>query len=99
MARRAERRADPDIAWVAGLLAPLGWLAACAIDLDAVGRCLENPKLAQGAHAVQQRFWGLDHSAIARRLSRRLALAWLGRGRGRASGSTRSNGADARGRS
>ena len=60
----AERsgRGEPDNAWVAGLLAPLGWLAACAIDPDAVGRCLDDPKLA--AHALtrsQQRFWGLDH--------------------------------------
>jgi two-component system, NtrC family, sensor kinase len=76
----AERsgRADPDNAWVAGLLAPLGWLAACAIDLDAVGRCLEDPKLAVGAHAAQQRFWGLDHAAISRRLSRRWRLpGWV----------------------
>ena len=70
--------ADPDNAWVAGLLAPLGWLAACAIDLDAVGRCLEDPKLPLCAHTAQQRVWGLDHSAIARRLSRRWRLpGWV----------------------
>jgi signal transduction histidine kinase len=76
----AERsgRADPENAWVAGLLAPLGWLAACAVDLDLVGRCLEDPELASSPHLVEQRFWGLDHSAIARRLSRRWRLpGWM----------------------
>jgi two-component system NtrC family sensor kinase len=76
----AERsgRADPDNAWVAGLLAPLGWLAACAVDLDLVGRCLGDPELASSPHVIEQRFWGLDHSAIARRLSRRWRLpGWM----------------------
>jgi two-component system NtrC family sensor kinase len=76
----AERsgRADPDNAWVAGLLAPLGWLAACAVDLDLVSRCLQNPELASSPHVIEQRLWGLDHSAIARRLSRRWRLpGWM----------------------
>jgi signal transduction histidine kinase len=76
----AERsgRADPDNAWVAGLLAPLGWLAACAVDLDLVGRCLEDPELASSPQVIEQRLWGLDHSAIARRLSRRWRLpGWM----------------------
>jgi two-component system, NtrC family, sensor kinase len=76
----AERsgRADPDNAWVAGLLAPLGWLTACAVNLDLVGRCLRDPELASSPHATEQRFWGLDHPGIARRLSRRWRLpGWM----------------------
>ncbi len=32
---------DPGRAWVAGLLAPLGWLAACAAGPEQVAQCLE----------------------------------------------------------
>jgi two-component system NtrC family sensor kinase len=71
-------RCHPEAGWVAGLLAPLGWLAACAIDSDAVAHCLADPALAQNPIAVQQRWWGNDQAGIARRLIRHWRLPrWL----------------------
>jgi signal transduction histidine kinase len=70
--------ADPDHAWIGGLLAPLGWLAACAIDPETTAQTLQDPDLVANAAQVQQKTWGLEHSAIARRLCRRWGLpAWL----------------------
>jgi signal transduction histidine kinase len=69
---------DPDVAWAAGLLAPLGWLAACAVAPDRVAACLADPDLARDPGAVQRRHWGRDQAAIGRRLARRWRLpAWL----------------------
>jgi signal transduction histidine kinase len=69
---------DPENAWVAGLLAPLGWLAVAAVDPEQVAACLDEPDLAGQAGLIQQRLWGLDQAAIARRLSRRWQLPlWL----------------------
>jgi two-component system NtrC family sensor kinase len=63
----------PDNAWVAGLLAPLGWLAACAADPGATAADLE------AWRQRRQRPPGLDPAALARRLARRWRLpAWLG---------------------
>ena len=44
----AERsgRCDSEQAWAAGLLAPLGWLAMCAVDPSGVAECLADPGLA-----------------------------------------------------
>src|SRR5439155_18488182 len=74
-ARLVAERADgcaADNAWVAGLLAPLGWLAAAAVDPAQTSACLEDPA------AAPQRAWGLDPAAIARRLSHAWRLpAWL----------------------
>lgn len=83
----AERsgRCDPDNAWVAGLLAPLGWLAVCAVDADraaavraqltAMGR---GARAASAVRELQSRTWGLDQAGIARRLARRWNLPpWL----------------------
>jgi signal transduction histidine kinase len=70
-------RCDPDNAWVAGLLAPLGWFAVAAVEEEAVG-CLADPLSHEQPTVVQQRAWGLDQGAIARRLSRRWGLpGWL----------------------
>jgi signal transduction histidine kinase len=67
-----------EAAWVGGLLAPLGWLAVGAVDPGQVTACLTHPALAQRAPQVQQRCWGLDQAALARRLARRWRLpAWL----------------------
>ncbi len=56
---------DPDNAWAAGLLAPLGWLALCA----AAPAAIRDPKAVSG----------FDPAALARRLSRFWELpAWLG---------------------
>jgi two-component system, NtrC family, sensor kinase len=71
-------RSDPDNAWVAGLLAPLGWLAACAVDAEQVTRCLEDPRLATDPTGVQHELWGLDQAGMARRLVRGWRLPrWL----------------------
>jgi hypothetical protein len=53
----AERtgRAEPDNAWTAGLLAPLGWLAAAAIDLNRAAACLADSELTLHPVAVQQK--------------------------------------------
>jgi two-component system, NtrC family, sensor kinase len=71
---------DAENAWAAGLLAPVGWFAAAALSLDAAKRCLTDPLLLQDPYAAQQKHWGIDHSALARRLLRRWRLpSWLSR--------------------
>lgn len=71
-------RCDPERAWVAGLLAPLGWLAVSALAPKAVSACLQDPAWKHDPAAVQLRHWGLEQSAIARRLARRWRLpGWL----------------------
>jgi signal transduction histidine kinase len=76
----AERsgRGDPDNAWAAGLLAPLGWLAVAAISPDLASACLADPELPAHSVTTQQKHWGFDHAGIARRLARRWHLPrWL----------------------
>jgi signal transduction histidine kinase len=69
---------DPECAWIAGLLAPLGWLAMCAVDYRAVTTCPEHADFFRNPPAAQQQCWGLDHTALVRRLCRRWKLpAWL----------------------
>jgi signal transduction histidine kinase len=71
-------RCDPDNAWVAGLLAPLGWLAVCAVGPEQAAACLEDSNLANSSVDCQTRAWGLDAGGIARRLGRRWGLPrWL----------------------
>ncbi len=71
-------RCDAENAWVAGLLAPLGWLAVCAIDPDQAVACLNDPELAKDPARVQQRYWGYHQASIARRLLRRWRVPrWL----------------------
>jgi signal transduction histidine kinase len=71
-------RSDPENAWVAGLLAPLGWLSVCAANADEAAACLVDPQLAQDPVRNQQRHWGTDQAAIARRLGRRWRMPrWL----------------------
>ncbi len=70
---------DPDCAWMAGLLAPLGWMAAGAVLPDAVAGCLNHADFPARADVIQEQSWGLDQAAIARRLCRRWRLpTWLG---------------------
>src|SRR5439155_14613881 len=72
------QRGDAQNAWVAGLLAPLGWLAVSAIDSDRVVQCLSDPRHEIDANAAEQQHWGLDQAAIARRLLRAWRLPhWL----------------------
>ena len=79
------QRGDPHHAWVAGLLAPLGWLAVCAVDGDLAAACLDDSAFTQDPVLTQQRRWGYDHAGIARRLARRWRLPGLAPGFGRAS--------------
>lgn len=75
---QATNTCDPDSAWAAGLLAPLGWLAVCAVDPESVVACLADMARGEDARGVQRRHWGLEQSALARRLARRWRLpAWL----------------------
>ena len=83
-ARAAQRvaestgRCDPDNAWVAAFLAPLGWLAVCAVDPDQAAACLADTRLAHDPDSTEQLYWGSDQDAIARKLSRRWRLPrWL----------------------
>lgn len=70
--------ADPVRAWMAGLLAPLGWLAVCAVNPAAIATHLQTTHNAADLRAWQHEVWGLEHSALARRLARRWRLAnWL----------------------
>jgi two-component system, NtrC family, sensor kinase len=72
------QRSNPLGAWVAGLLAPLGWLAICAVSPDQAAACLADPEFGQDPVLTQQRRWGYDHAGIARRLARRWRLPdWL----------------------
>lgn len=71
-------RCDPENAWVAGLLAPLGWLAVAAADSAAAAACLDDPAHADRPADAEQRHWGRDQAALARRLARRWRLPdWL----------------------
>jgi signal transduction histidine kinase len=79
-ARLAERtqRCNPQRAWTAGLLAPLGWLAVCALFPESIKPCLESARLQEDAGVSQRQLWGIDQAAIARRLNRRWRLpSWL----------------------
>jgi signal transduction histidine kinase len=69
---------DSEQAWVGGLLAPLGWLAACAVAPAAAAACLADPEHSRHPSIVQRRYWGLDQTALACRLGRRWDLPpWL----------------------
>ncbi len=78
----------PDQAWVCGLLAPLGWLALCAVNPAAVTAALPTtgnsqvgrpPPMPTPDHRRQQEsVWGITHSALARRLARSWGLpGWM----------------------
>ncbi len=72
------RACDAESAWVAGLLAPLGWLAVAAVDPERAARCLADPELRRFPEAVERRHWGHDAAGLARRLARRWRLPpWL----------------------
>jgi len=81
MARRLAhetKRLDPDTAWAAGLLAPLGWLAMASAAPDAAAECLADPAFKDNPADTQRRRWGHDQAGIARRLARYWRLpAWL----------------------
>jgi signal transduction histidine kinase len=67
-------QAHADRAWVACLLAPLGWYAVAATFPSEASACLAAPDLER----YQLEKWGLDEEAIARRLCRSWQLPdWL----------------------
>jgi two-component system NtrC family sensor kinase len=71
-------RCDPDHAFVGGLLAPLGWLAAAAAHPEATQVALQELASPDHIAKIQHRLWGRDAPAIARRLAVSWALpAWL----------------------
>ncbi|MCS7046609.1 MAG: HDOD domain-containing protein, partial [Gemmataceae bacterium] len=63
---------DPERAWAGGLLAPLGWLALAALEPSLGVEGLERINSNEFPAVWQRQIWGLDHTALARRL----ALAW-----------------------
>ena len=70
---------DEYSAWLAGMLAPLGWFAVAAVDPSAVALCRAGPHFSDDPAAEQRKCWGLDHAAIARKLVRRWQLPeWFG---------------------
>jgi signal transduction histidine kinase len=72
-------RADAGGAELGAMLAPLGWLAVCAVAPERVAECRSDPAFADRPLEVQRQHWGLDAAAIARRLVRRWRLpGWLG---------------------
>lgn len=71
-------RCDSENAWVAGLLAPLGWMALAASVPELVEDALIDPALLRDAGGTQRRLWGMDHAALLRRLGRLWNLPqWL----------------------
>ncbi len=72
------RGIDPTKAWLCALLAPLGWLALCAVDPEGTATSLVSPEPARHPPAPAPRPGRLDQDRIARRLARRWGLpAWL----------------------
>lgn len=64
---------------LAGMAAPLGWLAVAAVDPPAVAACLNHAEFRTDPDAVQTQLWGATAAAVARRLTRRWDLPpWLG---------------------
>jgi signal transduction histidine kinase len=69
---------NPDLVRAAGLLAPLGWLAACAVAADRVAGCLADPAFGRDPLAVQRRHLGEEAGCLGRRLARIWQLpGWL----------------------
>jgi signal transduction histidine kinase len=69
---------DAEAAWVAGLLAPLGWLGVCAVEPLEAAACLADADYSIHAAATQRERWGTDAAALGRRLARRWRLPdWI----------------------
>jgi signal transduction histidine kinase len=62
--------ADAQRAWMAAFLAPLGWLAATAAGPSQMAATLEHLHSNTDSAAWQRQAWGLDHTALTRRLCR-----------------------------
>jgi two-component system, NtrC family, sensor kinase len=65
-------------AWIAGFLAPLGWLAVAAADAATIAASLKRLQENTDAASWQRQAWGHGHTALARRLGRCWRLpVWL----------------------
>jgi signal transduction histidine kinase len=72
-------KADPECAWLAGMIAALGWLAVSAADPERAAACFADPALEIDSRQTQEKHWGIDSACLARRLARRWQLPdWLG---------------------
>jgi two-component system NtrC family sensor kinase len=74
----ATRRWPAESAATVARLAPLGWYAVAAVDQFESADPLNDPNFSSNPAKVQEEIWGLNHAAIARRLSARWKLpAWV----------------------
>ncbi len=72
------RQCDPDQAWLAGLLAPLGWLCVASVEPERTQDCFRQCQDARDSSLVQRERFGLETAAIARRLNQIWELPpWL----------------------
>lgn len=68
----------PNRAWIAGLLAPLGWLAIGSIAPDQLALTLRPLAAGETWNDRQMEHWGMRHGSLVRRLSRSWQLPdWL----------------------
>ncbi|HEV3238560.1 MAG TPA: HDOD domain-containing protein, partial [Gemmataceae bacterium] len=71
-------KCSEELAWLSGLLAPVGWLGACALEPDRVAACFSDPEWKRRPSEVQEKLFGSDLAGLARRLNRRWRLpSWL----------------------
>ena len=71
-------KCQPDVAWVAGLLAPLGWQFAVTVMPDEANKCLNDPAFELDPAGTQVQYWNVEHSALIRRVLRQWGLPeWL----------------------
>lgn len=68
------QRWDAELAWVAGLLAPLGWYALGATSSATVAACLQDHSFLRSPADSQRHYFGRTACEIARRLARRWQL-------------------------
>lgn len=66
------RRCCPYQGWIAGFLAPLGWLAAGTMDADHTVQCLQECEQNANPLEIQKRYFGMSVTALASRL----AVSW-----------------------
>lgn len=72
------RRCPPLAAYVAGSLAPLGWLAVAATSPQAIDACQNHAEFSHDPFRTQSEVWGLSHDQIVRRLAVRWRLpTWV----------------------
>ncbi len=72
------RRCPPLAAFVAGSLAPLGWLAVAASSPHAIDACRNHAEFSHDPFRTQSEVWGLSHDQIVRRLAVRWRLpTWV----------------------